>query len=278
MKPGQFEYNGIESGTYKIICRSNTRQIFPQMKLRSIEISGKNGVYDFGNNTFGLVNHKAHIMYVGDDLNDLRQQARNIAAWLYSTTWEKLLFGDEPDKFYYARVTDSIDLNALLAVGECDITFECQPFAYMVIDTGDDLTWEDADFPWITDIPWVMSAAYTFTVTGDDDCVFDNPGTKSTGYKSPQGSKFDIVISGSFTDLSLTLNGKTLNYTETVSSGVVTIDNVNMEVDLGGTNKLAKVTGNRGTFLEVLPGSNTLTVTGTVLNISVLVDFTPEWI
>lgn len=274
---GQFEYKGIHSSTYDVYFKSGTRPLMPPMIPKTIS-TGASGAYDFGDNNYSPVKISGKIVFFPTNAIDRKQKAREIAAWLSSSKWERLIFGDETDKFYYARVYEQINLESLITTGEATVTFECQPFAYMVVDTGDDLTWEEADFPWITEIPWIMSEAYTFAVTGNTNCVFENPGTRKTYYKSPQGSKFDIVITGSFTTLTLSLNGNTLNYTEAVASGVVTIDNVNMEVDLGGTNKLSKVTGDLGEFLEVIPGSNTLAVSGTGLNISILVDFTPEWI
>lgn len=277
-KSAWFSLDGITSDTYNIRYRADTRQVFPGVRSKLITIGSKNGAYNFGKNTSNTIKHKITIMYLGSNPNDLQQQFRQIKAWLYSTDWKKLIFGDEPDKFYYAQVIEGIDMESLLAIGECDILFECQPFAYMVVDTGDDLTWEEADFPWITEIPWIMSDNYTYSVTGVANCVFDNPGTKSTNNKSPQGSKFDIVITGSFTALTLALNGKTLNYIEAVSNGVLKINNVIQEVELDGTNKINKVTGDRKTFLEAIPGYNTLAVSGTDLNISILIDLTPEWV
>lgn len=274
---GQIEYKDIHSSVYGVYWKSGARPLMPPMVPKTVT-SGASGVYDFGDNNYSPVKISGKIVFFPTDAIDRKQKAREVAAWLSSDKWEKLIFGDETDKFYYARTYEQIDLEALTTTGEANITFYCQPFAYMAIDTSADLTWEEADFPWITAIPWVMSEAYTFAVTGNTDCVFENPGTRKTYYKSPQGSKFDIVITGSFTTLTLELNGKTLNYTEAVSNGIVTIDNVNMEVDLNGTNKLSKVTGDLGEFLEAIPGSNTLVVSGTGLNISILIDLTPEWI
>ena len=275
---GSFEFNGIESSTFDLVCKSVKRPLFPAMRPRVLEVQGQSGVYDFGDNDYATRPITMHLAYKGDSYVELRTRAREIAAWLYTTTWAKLIINDEPDKYYLARVSGEIDLATLRRFGEADIIFECQPFAYMVIDTGDDLTWATAEFPWITEIGWGMADDYTFTTTAAKDFTFNNPGTQDISYRSPQGSKFDIVVTGSFSTLSLTLNGKTLNYTEAVASGTLTIDNVNMEVDLGGTNKLSKVTGDYATFLKIIPGANVLSVSGTDLNIAVVVDFAPIWI
>jgi len=51
-----------------------------------------------------------------------------------------------------------------------------------------------------------------------------------------------------------------------------------LEVDLNGQNKLDVISGDIATFLEILPGDNTLSVDGTGLNIEVTLQFSPMWI
>ncbi len=172
---------------------------------------------------------------------------------------------------------EGIDFETLNRVGEADITFECQPFAYMTADTGLDYTWDEADFPWETELTWLTSTPYVFTATGTEEFAFSNPGTKEINYKSPQGSKSKIIISGTWTDFEISLNGKSLEYTE-AGTGTVTIDNVEMEVDLDGTNKLSVLDGDLDSFLTVIPGENTITITGTGLNVTVTIDIRPMWL
>lgn len=275
---GSFEFNNIESKTHKLICRSVKRILTPGMKSRSIELNGKSGIIDFGNNDYTAFTLVMHIAYVGESYIDLRSRTREIAAWLSTKNWQKLIINDESDKYYLARVISEIDLDTFKRLGEADISFICQPFAYMLADTGADDTWEEASYPWITPIPWDNTDTYNFTATGAKAFTFENPGTKETNFRSPQGSKFDIRITGSFTTLSLSLNGKTFNYNQVVTNGTVTIDNVEMEVDLNGINKLNFISGDIATFLEVVPGDNIISVSGTGLNVEITLDFTPMWI
>jgi len=247
------------------------------MKTRQLDIKSSSGVYDFGGSEYSLRPIILHIAYVGDSFEELRTRAREIAAWLDTETWSKLIINDEPDKYYLARVVSEIDLDTFKKFGEADITFVCQPFAYMVVDTGEDLTWEQADFPWITDIPWIMSEAYTFTATGTKDFIFNNPGTKEINFRSPQGTKSLINVSGTWTTLSLSMNGKALNYNK-VGSGELVIDNVEMEIEFNGTNVLSEITGDLAYFLVIKPGDNVISVSGTGLNITVTIDFTPMWL
>lgn len=274
---GSFEYKGILSSEFGIVCRSVSRPLLPSVRPRMMQILGKSGVIDYGGSDYDTRQIVMHIGYIGSSYVELRSRAREIAAWLASGTWEKLFINDEPDKYYLARVITGINFETMQRTGQADITFECQPFAYMAIDTGADPIWNEADFPWMTDIPWVMVESYQFEATGEEEFTFENPGTQEIGYHSPQGSKSQIKVVGSWTTLVLSLNGKTLTYTA-AGSGELIIDNVYLEVTLDGQNKLSVMDGDLDSFLPITVGENTIQVTGTGLNASVTIDFTPAWL
>lgn len=275
---GQIKYKGIHSSLYDVYWKSTKRPLMPAIKRKTITVNGSSGIYDFGDNEYESVKISGKIIYISNNIYERKQRARQISAWLSSIKWEKLFFGDEPDKYYLARVDGQVDLDALISSGEANITFICQPFAYRIIDTAENLTWEEADIPWITaEIPWAMSDAYTFVATGAKSYTFDNPGTKEINYKSPQGSKSKIIINGSWSKLSFNMNNKTINYNES-GTGELVIDNVEMEVELNGINKLGAISGDLSTFFEIEPGENTLNISGTGLSITVTIDFAPMWL
>lgn len=272
---GNFEYNDIESSIFNLVCKSVKRPLVPSVKATTISIYGKSGVIDYDNNDYNTKQIIMHIAYVGKNYIELRQRAREIAAWLSIGKRAKLIINDEPDKYYLAKIVNEIDLNTLKRLGEADIIFECQPFAYMIADTSIDPTWVEADFPWIVDLPWNMIESYQFENAGN--FIFDNPGTKEINYQSPQGSQSLIKVNGSWTSLNISLNGKTLSYIE-AGTGEIIIDNVEMEVYLNGINKLSAIDGDIDSFLSVIPGENALQISGTGLNITTTIDFIPMWI
>jgi len=254
MMIGAFSFNNIESSTYSLVCKSIKRPLLPAVKVRQIQPVGVSGVYDFDENEYEMRTVTMRISYVGTDYTELRTRARSIAAWLSVAAWSKLIINDEPDKYYLGKVTEEIDLVGLWESGTAEITFGCQPFAYSVTEES-----EEVD------------------LTSSGSLVFTNPGTRVINYRSPQGSKFKIEVDGSWTTLALTLNGKTLTYTG-VGSGVLTIDNIELEATLGIVNAYGSFTGATDTFLHVIPGENTLSITGTGLTIAVTVEYIPLWL
>jgi predicted phage tail component-like protein len=277
MIPGAFSLKAIKSSVFKLYSKSLSRPVLAQLRSNSIVIYGKDGVIDHGNNDHDTLKIPIHIEYIGTSYMELRKRSREIAAWLYTAKWEKLIYEDEPDKYYLVKVSGEVNLDNLFRLGRMDITFECQPFAYMVIDTDADPTWEEADFPWEIDMPWEMSEAYKFTATANTSFEFENPGTIDIDNSSPQGSKFNVVITGTWTTLSVSLNGKTLDYVG-AGSGVLEIDNIDMEATLDGLNDLDNIEGDIDSFLSIVPGQNSISVSGTGLNITVQLAFAPMWL
>ncbi len=251
---GNFKFKEIGSEAFNLVCKSVKRPLRPPMKARRIDINGVSGIYDFGGGEYSLRPIAMRIAYSGDSFEELRNRARGIASWLDTESWARLIINDEPDKYYLARVIGEIDLIALKRFGEADINFECQPFAYSVDES-----------------------IFAFNVNEAINYSFNNSGTRLINYKSPQGSKFLIKINGSWTDLSLSMNGSSLSYNE-AASGELIIDSVEMEATLDGANKFYALYGDIDTFLSVVPGENILDVGGTGMDIIVTIEFIPMWL
>lgn len=273
----RFSYKSVNSISHEVYFKSLKSPLRASMKTRIVDLPQASGQYDFGDNEYDVITIEMNLVYMPTSLVNRKIKMREIADWLASDTWEKLILGDEPDKYYLARVSNEIDLERLTSSGEARVSFVCQPFAYMAEDINTDSTWEDASFTWLTSLTWGMSTNYSFSATGETSFTFNNPGTRAINYKSPQGSKFNIIIDGVFRNLTLTLNGKTLTHGDYLASGTFTIDNYNMEVNLNGDNDLSEMSGDLGTFLEILPGENTITVSGTSLDAEITLDFIPMW-
>lgn len=103
-------------------------------------------------------------------------------------------------------------------------------------------------------------------------------GNAELGLGSQEGSQFNIIVTGTFSVFSISINGKTLTYTENCVAQTITIDNVNATVKNGTVNKLSKVTGDVADFLKLIPGNNTITISKTGGNVDFQWDFRPQFI
>jgi predicted phage tail component-like protein len=128
-----FSYNGIHGSTYEIVARSVDRVLLPALRSKQLEIPGRHGTYDFGENTYANRIVSVSLEYVGESFTELRTRAREISAWLTGVNGAKrLIFDDEPDKYYMAKIYNQMALSNIFKQGKTEAAFECEPFAYSV--------------------------------------------------------------------------------------------------------------------------------------------------
>ena len=252
---GSFKFNNVESSSFNLVCKSVKRPLLPALKLKRVELPGASGAYDFEDEEYSLRTITMKIQYIGADYEELRSRARSIAAWLSYSSFAQLIINDEDDKYYLAKVTSEVDLDSLFESGSADVSFDCQPFAYAL-----------------------SNEVVEITVSGADSDEFVNPGTRHVNYKSPQGSYFKVTIDGTFTTLSLTINGNTMTYNTAISNDVLVIDCIEMEATLDGANVFDKLGGDIDEFFEIITGTNNVSYTGTGLNFDLTIEYSPMWI
>jgi len=253
---GNFSYDGVDAWTeYGLVCKSVKRPLLPKKKVSRKEIAGMSGAIDIETTTYELRQITMKIQYIGTDYYELRSRARSIAAWLYVAGWYPLIILDEPDKKYLAKVTDEIELEGLWESGSADVTFDCQPFAMAL---------ESVEESFIA--PAVMTKTFT------------NPGTVPINRSCPPGSEFKIKFVGTWTNLTVTCNGKSIVINAAGTAATLIIDNISMEVTSNGSNLFSSISGVIAEFLEIKPGSNTVTIAGTGVSGTLTVQYTPMWI
>lgn len=122
-----FTFANIHSSTYKLYVKSDNRTIAPTLRKNEFIIPGRDGSIDFGGNTYDTRLITMDLVLLKKTMEDLRQQAREIAQWFSRSGM--LVFDDELDKAYQAKVYNNIDIEEIRAYGRAKVTFECQPFA-----------------------------------------------------------------------------------------------------------------------------------------------------
>lgn len=122
-----FRFANVHSSEHELYIRSDNRTISPSVRKNEFIIPGRHGTIDYGLNTYEKRFITMILYLVNKEMEDLRQQARDVAYWLSKEGM--LVFDDEPEKAYQAKVYESIDIEEIMGTGNSTVVFECQPLA-----------------------------------------------------------------------------------------------------------------------------------------------------
>ena len=288
-----FTYNSIKSTTYGIVAKTVNRPMLPILRKRELVIPGKHGAYSFGDETFDKRLIEVELKYVGTSFNELRTRARQIAYWLSGFSGTKnLVFSDEPDKWYVAKIYSEIGLQNFFKLGQATVQFECEPFAYALLSAYDvnsiydteelytaGLTYPNAR----TVYDWTFLAPFFNIRNGDSRewCGFPwsyNPHMTSLHNHATIETPFTITIYGKVENPRV--YQETTSATFTISANMTAgstmiINSDNMTVTLNGTNYLHKMTGD---WLNLEVGANGFFFYGTNPQAEVTFDFLHQWL
>ena len=268
-----FTYGGISSRAYSIVAKSINRPILPVLRKRELAIPGRHGVYDFADNTFENRIIEVELRYVGTSFAELRTRARQIASWLSGFSGNKnLVFSDETDKYYIAKIYSEIGLQNFFKLGEATITFECQPFAY---DVGDTIYAYDETYSYDTSqqydsgliypncrtvYDWYFLAPF-FNVRQVDSrewCGFGwsyNPHMTSLYNHATAETPLTISIFGDVTNPRIyqETTSAELTISGTITASTLVINSDTMQVLLNGSSYVTTISGE---FFNLQPGAN----------------------
>ena len=123
-----FTFNNTHSGTMGVVFRSVDRTLLPAKRVTQYTIPGKSGTYDIAD---GYQNREisCEVSFIGEGYKypGVRSRARAVAGWLSGEGL--LVFDDEPEKAYSAKVIAGISIEQIAVTGKCPVTFLCGPFA-----------------------------------------------------------------------------------------------------------------------------------------------------
>lgn len=111
-----------------VVFKSTDRTLLPSKRVTQYVIPGKSGTYDIedGYNNREIV---CEVSFIGESFNypGVRSRARAVAGWLSGEGL--LVFDDEPEKAYQAKVVGGVSIEQIAVTGHCAVTFSCAPFA-----------------------------------------------------------------------------------------------------------------------------------------------------
>ena len=127
MKNG-FTFNSQHCSEFGVVMRSVNRMLLPRLQPRQVKIPGRHGLYDLGDHKYENRLLALDCFVQRQGLPELRQLARELAHWL--SVKARLVFDDEPDKYYLGRLYEQVDFENILGSGFFSLVFEVEPFAH----------------------------------------------------------------------------------------------------------------------------------------------------
>lgn len=260
------KFNGLHSyNDFGLIMLSKNRPILSEPKLVVEDVPGTDGEYDYSDcNPDNRTKYKPRPHDIEFSLKErnpalVRIKAHEIANWL-ACGEQQLIYDDETAVFYLARVANKLDLeNQIVSVKRFTVQWKCRPYAYSVVKSTDQIQFGQGlmlGYGYKLDMVPLI-----FAVTEAKTLSIYNPGR----FVKPL-----IRITGAFTNISFTANGKTLTYGAASASGTIDIDCEKQQAIKGTDNVNNNVSGD---YIEFKNGDNTLQITGTGLNCTVSLIF-----
>lgn len=118
------------------------------MTINDVTVSGRDGTIRYPGQTFGTKPFEGNLYILDPDdelMSNTRmmERVREIVAWLQPGGQQRLVLDAEPDVFYMAEITQSIDFTTdEWENGATALHFVLQPFAYANHETGVEYTLE----------------------------------------------------------------------------------------------------------------------------------------
>ena len=224
--------------------RSKNRQLLPEPNDRYVQVPGRNGSLLFPRE---LADRQIIIdcAFTESTLSDIRDKARDIAAWLHTNDRANLSFDDEPGKNYKGKLSAAVDFDHIGKMGQFSLSFVCEPFAYGTEATtnfaNDSATVNNAG---TCPTPAIIEA----TFTGD-----------ASEFKGTLGTQYVRVV-----------HGFVLNDTLKIDTGTGA-------VLINGTRAMDKLDWQNSIFFDLPVGASTLSITPTD-KCTATVKHTPRWL
>lgn len=239
----------------------------PEMRSKTLIIPGRPGAWDFGSEwdirTFNLP--FAIIEY---NKLDMQRKIRAFVAFLLDSYGKprevKLTFDYDLDKYYSVKLANQIGPERFFFAEQFELPLVAyDPYAKSLV-TSDEITM-GSDISIMADIMWGTGVSNRRIITPDTFKIVNN-GTVTL--------RFSYIVEGSGTGVKLSANGKTFNL-GTFSNKTYEVNGDMFTVKVNGVSDLTTTSGD---FIELFPGSNVISVSGSNLNLTISESLTYKYI
>ncbi|MFP3721342.1 phage tail family protein [Niallia circulans] len=231
----------------------------PEFSDKTISIPGRPGVISFGTE-IGAKQFTFPLKVFVRDRYERQRRKNNFVAFLFDAYRQprtfKLTLDYEPDKYYLAKVSSQITPEMLVVMDQFELTVVANdPTKYFLLD-ADEIRMGSH----IPILSHVRPARHAFSITDNQTIKLINDGTLALRPR--------ISINGTATSLTVrnTRNGQSFSMSNIVSNKPVIVEGERYLVTEGGVDTFSKLTGK---FLDLLPGSNEIAISGSNLNLTI---------
>jgi predicted phage tail component-like protein len=247
------------------LLADSSEPMLPDTREVKLTIPGKHGAYVFDSYFEPRTFFPRILIPSQADLTEVQQITRQISTMLLDAKGKPkdvtLIYDYEPDKHYIARFNGYIAIDRIAKTGIFPIPFTAyDPYSYHTIST-EKITM-DSDTSILSDV--LLDSVYSFNVTA--------PQTLSVHNFSYYNIYPTIEIKGSFTSLTLSVNGKSFSFGSQTNK---TINVSEFETKINGMNSLSAMTGES---LEFIEGFNNVVVSGSNINVTITFKFKPKYL
>ncbi len=242
----------------------------PAMRNISVSVPGRHGAYDFGA-YFEPREFTLNVVFPRQSYADLKYQIRQFVRKFTDEYGRpktvKLRFGDEVDKYYNVRLTESVPVERAAERGYLSLGLTAfDPYAYSMLSSADDVLWGDE----VITFEWHYLLGMEGALKGVQVTTPRSIIVKIDG----EPLRPVIEINGSAIGLTISANGKSFKLPNFTNTRWI-IDGQTYEVVRNGKHDLSAMSGD---FIELLHGDNGVKISGTVLNFEITFKYRDKYL
>lgn len=125
-------FNSVHSNTLNLVLTDSSRPLFQETKDTYIDVPHKDGSVLIPDKSKKDTIVTVEFFLKTPDNSTIYNEARNISNWLQTEDRAPLIFDDDPNYTYAAKVNSSITLEEITDFehyGEFTVQFRCLPYA-----------------------------------------------------------------------------------------------------------------------------------------------------
>ena len=195
----------------ELIVTKVARGGYGTVRNQTVMVPGRDGAWMYSE-ARGLRSISAQCILASDDITGRRANVVEVADWLDVTARARLMFSDQPDRYWNAHLSSEINPDEWKRLSKFSIDWEAEPYAY--------------------------------AISTSSQCVTATGGTDSDSFSIPDAivAYPEIVITalnggtGALDTFTITLNGDSLPVIETFNQGVaVNVSSISQTVTYGAS-------------------------------------------